>query len=172
MDHIDNQILGLLVQNARISVSEISSRVNLSIPAVSDRIRKIEASGVIEQYAAIIQPAAVGRKLAAQMFVSLERPQYAERFISFVQTEEEILECHYIAGDFDYLLKIITENTDTLERLLTKIKSVPGIQKTRPCVVLCTVKNRHSIMPPEHFDNDKGKEGVQVDGRDTERNKK
>jgi Lrp/AsnC family leucine-responsive transcriptional regulator len=172
MDLIDNQILRLLQQNARMSVSEISSKVNLSVPAVSDRIKKIEASGVIEQYTTIISSAALKKELAALMFVSLEKPQYSEKFRSFVDTEDDILECHYIAGDFDYLLKIITENTGTLEKLLNKIKSVPGIQKTRTSVVLLTVKNKHSITPSDHFENEKRKEVIQVDSRDSERNKK
>jgi len=155
MDNIDKQILRLLQQNARLSLSEISSKVSLSVPAVSDRIKKIEASGLIEQFTAILNPKMLKKELTALMFVSLERPQYADKFLSFVEQRNEILECHYIAGDFDYVLKIITENTGSLEKLLTRIKSVPGIQKTRTIVVLCTVKNRHSVTPVDSAEIDK-----------------
>jgi len=149
MDSIDRQIISILQKNARSSISVISSRVNLSIPATSDRIRKIEAAGIITQYTAIVNAAALNMKQTAMTFVSLEKPHYSEHFVSFVNTQDEILECHYLAGDFDYLMKIVTESTETLERLLTRIKSVPGIQKTQTIVTLCTVKNIHSVVPHE-----------------------
>jgi len=66
-----------------------------------------------------------------RQIVSLEKPHYSEHFVSFVNTQDEILECLYLAGDFDCLMKIVTESTETLERLLTRIKSVPGKQKRR-----------------------------------------
>lgn len=149
MDKIDIKILKLLQRNARITVSEISSQINLSIPAVSDRLKKLETSGVIQQYTAIINPQLMGKELTAIMFVSLERPRFTDRFIEFVNGEEDILECHYLAGDFDYSLKIVTENTATLEKLLTRIKSLQGIQKTRTMVVLSTVKDSYSVAPPQ-----------------------
>jgi Lrp/AsnC family leucine-responsive transcriptional regulator len=156
MDFIDGQILKQLQQNARVSVSDVSAIVNLSVPAVSDRIKRLEASGVIQQYTTIISPSVLKKDLTAMMFVSLERPQFSEKFVSYVNTMDEILECHYLAGDYDYLLKIITENTGTLGDLLTKIKGIQGIQKTRTIVVLNTVKNNHSITPTENIKYEKG----------------
>ena len=147
MDSIDRQIISLLQKNARSSISEISTQVNLSIPATSDRIRKIEAAGIITQYTAIVDPGALGLKLTAMMFISLEKPRFSDNFVAFVNTKDEILECHYLAGDFDYLIKIVTESTETLEYLLRSIKSVPGVQKTQTIVTLCTVKNVHSVLP-------------------------
>ncbi len=147
MDLLDIQILKYLQENARMTVSEIAGRINLSVPAVSDRLRKMEAAGVIAQYTAIIDPAHFQKELTALMFISLERPKFTGQFVEFVQAEAEILECHYLAGDFDYALKIITHSSTTLERLLNRIKSVPGVQKTRTIVVLSTVKNNHSITP-------------------------
>jgi Lrp/AsnC family leucine-responsive transcriptional regulator len=145
MDDIDTKIVRLLCENARMTVSEISSNINLSIPAVSERIKKIEASGIIKQYTAIIDPRLVGKNLTAIMSISLERPRYTEKFVEFVKGEKEILECNYIAGDFDYMLKIVTEGTYTLESLLNRIKSVPGVQKTRTIVVLSNVKSDYSV---------------------------
>jgi Lrp/AsnC family leucine-responsive transcriptional regulator len=156
MDYINRQILKLLQQNARLSVSDISANVNLSVPAVSDRMKKLETSGIIQQYTTILNPSALKKDLTAMMFVSLERPQFSEKFVSYVNTMDEILECHYLAGDFDYMLKIITENTGTLGDLLTKIKGVQGIQKTRTIVVLSTVKNNHSITAKENIKYEKG----------------
>jgi Lrp/AsnC family leucine-responsive transcriptional regulator len=145
MDSIDFKILNLLQKNARITVSEISGMINLSIPACSERLKKLEQSGVIKQYTAIIDSKYLNKFLTAFMFISLERPRFTEQFIEKISSEADILECHYLAGDFDYLLKIITDNTDTLEELLQRIKSVQGIQKTRTIVTLSTVKNNYSV---------------------------
>ena len=152
MDKIDTTILKFLQKNARITASEISKDVKLSIPALSERLKKLEASGVIQQYTTILNPRKLKKDLTAMMSISLERPKYTEKFMEFVQGENEILECHYLAGDFDYILKIITENTFTLESLLNKIKSVQGVQKTRTIVVLSTVKNMYSIVPESEIE--------------------
>lgn len=145
MDNLDIKILRLLQKNARISVSEIGRIINLSVPACSERIKKLEAIGAVTQYAAIINPAYVNKTLTAMMFISLERPQFTDDFIEVVQSETDILECHYLAGDFDYLLKIVTNDTTTLEKLLNRLKSVPGVQKTRTMVVLSSEKNNYSV---------------------------
>lgn len=108
---------------------KISAKVNLSIPATSDRIRKIRDRWNHHAiYGHRRNPSALNMKLTAMMFISLEKPHFSEHFVAFVNTQDEILECHYLAGDFDYLIKIVTESTETLERLLTRIKSVSGVQ--------------------------------------------
>lgn len=147
MDTIDAKILRLLQKNARITVSEISGEINLSISAVSDRLKKLESSGIIEKFTTIINPAHLKKNLIASMFISLERPKFTDVFVEFVKGEDEILECNYLAGDYDYELKIITENTTTLEQLLNRIKSIKGVQKTKTIVVLSVVKNNYSIAP-------------------------
>ncbi len=147
MDKIDVKILRVLQNNARITVSEMSSIVNLSISAVSERLKKLEVSGIIEQYTTIINPSFLNKKLTAIMFIALEKPKYTDNFTSLVLEEEEILDCFYLAGDFDYMLKIITEDTYTLEQLLNRIKGIHGISKTKTIVALSTVKNKHSIIP-------------------------
>lgn len=149
MDSIDIRIICMLQENARVTASEISNEINLSVPAVSDRLKKLEASGIIQQYTAIVNSRLMGKNLTAIMFVSLERPKYTERFIEFVQGQNEILECYYLAGDYDYSLKIVTESTFTLEQLLNRIKSVQGIQKTKTTVALSTVKQNFSITPDD-----------------------
>ncbi|WP_105615893.1 Lrp/AsnC family transcriptional regulator [Vallitalea okinawensis] len=147
MDKIDLSIIHLLQQNARMSISEISSKVNLSISAVSERLKKLENSNLIKQYTAIINPESFQKDLTVIMFVSLERSQYSTKFMEFVETEEEVLECHYIAGTYDYALKVITKNTESLQSIINKLKSLPGIRKTQTNVVLSSVKNNYSITP-------------------------
>ncbi|PKM52334.1 MAG: Lrp/AsnC family transcriptional regulator [Firmicutes bacterium HGW-Firmicutes-7] len=147
MNELDVKILTLLQKNSRISISEISALVNLSISATSDRLKKLESSGIISQYTAILNPEVFNKTLMAIMFVNLEHPNFTDKFLAFIQDQEEILECHYLAGNFDYALKIVTKNTATLETILNRIKSVTGIQKTETNVVLSTVKNQYSILP-------------------------
>lgn len=147
MDNLDRQILGCLIENGRMTASEISQRVKLSIPAVSERIRKLEQGGIISGYTALLDPRKMDRHLTAIMMVSMERPRYSEGFTTRVQSEPDVLECHYLAGDFDYSLKIVTQGTESLERLLNRIKSVPGVQKTRTTVVLSSVKLAATVQP-------------------------
>lgn len=149
MDSLDIKILKLLQKNARITASEISSKINLSVPAVSDRLRKLDASGVIEKYTIIINAKKLNRNITVIMFISLESPKYINKFLEAIDKEDEIIECHYLAGDYDYALKIITENTETLEKIINKIKSMNGIIKTKTTVTLSTIKNNYSIMPTE-----------------------
>ena len=151
MDTIDKKILRLLQVNARITASEIAGEVNLSIPAISERLKKLETSGIIKQYTTIINPEKLNKTLMAIIFITLERPKYSEIFADFVKEKNDILECHYLAGDFDYALKIMTENTATLQELLNHIKSVQGVQKTRTIIILSSVKNNYSVIP-EDFD--------------------
>jgi Transcriptional regulators len=149
MDSLDIKILKLLKNNARVTASEISSKINLSVPAVSDRLRKLDASGVIEKYTVIINAKKLNRNLTVIMFISLESPKYTNNFLDAIQKDDEIIECHYLAGDYDYSLKIITQNTETLEKILNKIKGMNGIIKTKTTVTLSTIKNNYSVMPTE-----------------------
>ena len=147
MDNIDLKILKLQKKNARITASDISSNINLSVSAVSDRLKKLESSGIIEQYTTIINPRYLNKDLTVIMFVALEGPKYTDKFIELVLEEDEILDCHYLAGEYDYALKIMTENTDTLETILNHIKGIEGVAKTKTTVVLSTKKHVHSIFP-------------------------
>jgi len=149
MDAIDVKILKCLKANARENASVISEKVNMSISAVIERIRKLENSGLIVRHTTIIDSGKAGKDVTAFISVSLEHPKYIERFNAFVRENREILECHYITGDFDFLLKVTTDNTQTLERLLNAVKSTTGVQGTRTIVILSTIKNEHSIDPEE-----------------------
>jgi len=147
MDNIDIAILRVLRKQARASLSEIGQKVNLSVSAVGERVKKLETSGVISRYVAIIDGSSFHKELTAVMFISLENPSFIENFLKFIEGENDILECHYIAGNYDYVLKIMTNNPSTLEKLLNKIKSVSGVIKTYTNVVLATCKNNESVYP-------------------------
>lgn len=147
MDDIDRKILKKLQENARITVSDLNSEIALSMPAISERIKKLEASGVIKQYTTILDPAMLNKHLMALMFLRFDNPKHGDQFASLVKAEPEIKECYYITGDFDYSLKILTENTRTLEKLLTRIKNASGVVKTQTIVILSTITDSPSILP-------------------------
>jgi Lrp/AsnC family leucine-responsive transcriptional regulator len=145
VDNIDLNILTLLLNNARVNSSEIADKVSLSPSAAIERIKKLENNGIITGYTAIVDPAKLGKDVMALMSVAIEHPKYNDVFIKSVALNNHITECFYLAGEFDYQLKIITDNTATLERLLNTIKSIPGVSKTKTNIVLSVTKNDHNI---------------------------
>ena len=149
MDEIDVKILKCLRINARENASIISEKVNMSVSAVIERIRKLETAGLITRHTTIIDSAKAGKDVTAFIEVSLEHPKFMEMFNTFVLENREILECNYITGDFDFILKVVTDNTQSLERLLNAVKSVSGVQNTKTIVILSTLKNEHSVDPDE-----------------------
>ena len=147
LDTIDVRILEVLQENARVSISELSKQVNLSLSAVSERLKKLENSNIIEQYTTVLNPAAMEKELSAIMMISMEDPSDTDEFRILVQDLDEILECHYITGTYDYVLKITTKNMATLELLMNKIKSIKSIKHTETNVIFSTIKNKHSVVP-------------------------
>lgn len=144
MDAIDVKIINYLIENSRVNSSEISEKIKLSVSAVIERIKKLENSGIIKQYSLILNNSALGKDVSALISVSLDNPRYNNDFEEMIRQNSHIVEAHYIAGDYDYSLKIVTANTKSLEKVLNDIKSVPGVSKTRTMIVFSTIKEAHS----------------------------
>ena len=141
MDSIDQSILNLLSENARTSASEISRRVNLSIPAVSERIKKMEESGLIEQYTVKVNRKQMGYDMLVMIFVSLEHSQYISDFRSTIISYPEVIECHHILGEYDYLLKVLLKDSEELETFLSeKLKSIRGVKHSNTLLLLSALK--------------------------------
>ena len=147
MDAIDHKILTCLKANARQNATDIGEKINLSTSAVIERIRKLEASGLIQQYTVMIDQKQLGRDLIAFIYVGLEHPKYYEKFVQTIHANNAVTECYYIAGDFDFLLKVVTQTRMTLEETLNSIKSIAGVAQTRTSVVLSTNKCEVSLLP-------------------------
>lgn len=145
-DSIDLSILKCLQKNARMSVSDISKEVDLSVSAVGERIKKLEKTNAISQYTTVLNAKIFEKELTAFMLISLQNPQVGPHFLQFIEKEKEILSCFYIAGDYDYIIKIMTKNTTTLAKVLDRIKSVDGIIKTNTMVILDTQKDKHTFQ--------------------------
>ena len=141
MDHADRRILDLLQRNARTTQSELARAVGLSQPAVADRIRKLEERGVITGYGARVDSAELGIDVAAFIGVGIEHPKFFDGFTKKVKGLDEVLECHRVAGDDSYLLKVKTRNTRTLDRLLVEVlRTIPGVTRTHTTIVLASIK--------------------------------
>ncbi len=149
MDTIDIKILSQLKENSRISASEIGDNVNMSVSAVIERIKKMENSGIIKQYTLILDSKLTNQDVSAFISISLDHPKYNESFISSVIAHKQIVECHYITGDSDFLLKVVMDSTGSLEKVLNDIKSIQGVSMTRTLVVLSTVKNEYTVLPED-----------------------
>lgn len=147
MDLIDYRILACLKENSRENATNIGAKINLSTSAVIERIKKLENSGLIERYTTIINQSALGRETIAFIYVSLEHPKYNEEFIRLVNENTSIAECHYIAGDFDFILKVVTQKGKMLEGILNYIKAINGVSLTRTSVVLSTNKCEVCLLP-------------------------
>ncbi|MDK2952542.1 MAG: Lrp/AsnC family transcriptional regulator, leucine-responsive regulatory protein [Kosmotogales bacterium] len=141
MDEIDIVILNKLKQNSRSTASEISKKVNLSIPAVTERIRKLEKSGIILQYTIKINRLKTEQRLLSFIFVNIDRNESIENFRNTIVQYNHVLECHHVAGKYDYLLKVVSEDTEALEDFLSEtLKKIKGVTSTNTIITLITLK--------------------------------
>lgn len=147
MDAVDYQILSCLKENSRANATAIGAKINLSTSAVIERIKKMEASKIIKQYTTVIDHEKIGKDITAFISVRLEHPKFNKTFGDIVKKNNQIVECHYITGDFDFMIKIVTGTSKGLEGILNYIKSINGVALTRTLVVLSTVKNEVSLLP-------------------------
>lgn len=145
LDQTDLKILKVLQRGARTKRNELAEITGLSIPAVSERMKKLEDSGIIRGYWAALNPRALGFDVAAFVVVTVDSSRHYKAFLGHVNGIDEILECHAITGKGTHLLKIRTKNTLTLEKLLSKIQSWDGVIQTNTSVVLSSPKETMSV---------------------------
>lgn len=141
IDETDRQILNILQQNARTSNAEIARQVDMAPSAVLERIRRLEARGVIQGYEARINPEALGLSLLAFIFVRSTDFDGEARVAELLAGIPEVLEVHHIAGEDCFLLKVRAPDARTLGRLLReRIGATGTVQSTRTTIVLETVR--------------------------------
>ena len=148
LDERDRAILRLLQENSRISSAELARQVNLSAPGLQKRLRKLEEKGTIDRYVTLVNREALGLDLLcfAQVTLAHHYPECISTFCDRVQSLTEVLECHHLTGEFDYLLKFVVVNHQYLEKLLReKISPIPGVDKIRTSIVLNEVKASTSL---------------------------
>ena len=146
LDAIDRKILGLLQENAKIPQAKIAKAVGLTAPSVNERVHKLEQSGFIRGYVALLDEHKLGQDVAAFVEVFIEHPKFEEGFIEAVKVLDEVLECHHITGEFSLLLKVRVEDMAAFRRLLIeKLNLIRGVRQTRTLIVLATAKEQRRI---------------------------
>jgi Lrp/AsnC family transcriptional regulator, leucine-responsive regulatory protein len=144
LDRIDRTILKRLQANGRKTSAELAREVNLSTSACLDRVRRLESEDYIQGYTALLNPDNLGAGLLVFVQVRVDRttPEIFEKFHSIVESLDEVVECHMVAGGFDYLLKIRVRDMNAYRKFLgTQLASLPGIAQTHTYVVMEEVKS-------------------------------
>ncbi|MBI2687364.1 MAG: Lrp/AsnC family transcriptional regulator [Acidobacteria bacterium] len=150
IDEQDRILLERLTDDARVSWAELAQEMELSAPAVAERVKRLRQRGLIRGFHAVLDPAALGLGLTAYIAVTLRHPRDRAEFLKTVRERGEVKEAHHLAGEDDYLLKVHCRDTGHLEHFLTDIlKPVPGVQRTRTSIVLGTAKEMVTVLPPE-----------------------
>ncbi len=153
IDEIDAQILDLLQVDGRMSNAAIAEQVGLTTSTVFERIKKLEKKGIIQRYVAIVDPELLGKSITA--FIRLiigtaPGEDYAackHDFVTRCLAEPDILECHSVAGEECYLLKVRVANTGELEKLLERIRSYTLVTRSTSNIVMSTFKEEMRIVP-------------------------
>ncbi|MCK8464952.1 Lrp/AsnC family transcriptional regulator [Aliiroseovarius sp. S1339] len=143
MDQLDTRILSILQLDGAISMSKLSDKVGLSISACHRRVKLLEANGLITNYAARLNRKAIG--LEIQVFIEAklvsQRREDIQAFEAAILEMPEVLECHLISGEFDYLLRVAARNTEDYEKLYReRLSSIPSFAQMKTLLSLSTVK--------------------------------
>ena len=149
LDPKDLAILKLLQDNARITVKEISEKVNLSTTPVYERIKWMEETGVIKQYATLIDPVKLNKRLMVIVYVSLKQHNKTagSKFVKAINEMNEILECYSISGEFDFMLKILVEDMNAYYDFhVNRLSEMENIGNVQSIFVMGVVKDTHTLI--------------------------
>ncbi len=148
LDRLDRKILAVLQEDGRITVADLSERIGLSATATAERMRRLLRDGFIRGFRAELDPIRLGRGLLVFVEVLLDRtsPDVFDAFARQVKRAGEVLECHLVAGGFDYLIKARVRDMAAYRRFLAEvILPLPGVRETRTYAVMEEVKATQSL---------------------------
>ena len=149
LDDKDHSILRLLQENARITVKEISSTIHLSTTPVHERIKRMEASGVIKQYATLIDHTKVKKGLMVICYVSLKQhsKNAGQKFIKIMHELTEVMECYNISGEFDFMLKVLCEDMNAYYDFhVNKLSQIENVGHVQSVFVIGIIKDTHVVV--------------------------
>jgi Lrp/AsnC family leucine-responsive transcriptional regulator len=147
MDDFDKKIVAARQRNARRSLTELSGKVNLSLPAVRTRLLKLQDQGYFTSFSVILNPEKFEKSFTCYCLIQLNghTSLHDEVFEKFIRETQDILECHRIAGQYEYLLKIITKSSKYMEEILKKMRAIENVVNTNTITVLKTIKEEPSV---------------------------
>lgn len=149
LDDTDRQILQLLQANSRMTIKELANSLNLSTTPIFDRMKKLERTGIIDRYVAIVDPKSIGKKLVVFLHISIKEHDKAsvEEFVEAIVAFEVVLECHHVTGDADFILKLIFSDIEEYNRfVLDRLSILPNIGKIESRFSLSTRKST-TVIP-------------------------
>lgn len=149
LDETDKKILSILQDDGRITNSRLAQKIGLSPPAALERVRRLEASGVIEKYVALLDRQKAGYNIQTIVMVCLSHHQTPslEHVKERLTQMDEVLECHQLTGDVDFLLKVAVKDMNSYTDFVNnKLSGIPGIQNVKTSFILETLKNKTSLL--------------------------
>ena len=149
LDETDKKILMLLQTDGRTTASQVGKKVHLSVPAAAERIKKLQESGIIKGFRAVLDTDLLGLDISALITVISDSSKYYEKVIIEANLTPQVVRCFATTGDGSHVLLIQTENSKSLEALLRKIQSWPGVIRTNTQLILSSYKELTQI----YFDN-------------------
>ena len=141
MDNIDKEILIELQKSGRESASNIAEKIDVSVPTITERIRKLEESGVIVGFQAVIDSSKIGFDVSAIITIISGSSQYYKKVTIEAEKTPEVVKCFSTTGNGSHTLLVTTKNSNTLEELLRKIQSWPGVNRTETQIILSSYKS-------------------------------
>jgi Lrp/AsnC family leucine-responsive transcriptional regulator len=145
LDELDLKILKTLQQNGRTKRNELAEEIQLSVPSVSERLKKLEDNRIIQGYYTKVNRQAFGYDILAFILVMMDSSKHYKDLIKHVEKHPHILECYSVLGEGSHLLKVCVKNTEALEKLLSEIQTWPGVTGTKTTYVLSTIKETTAI---------------------------
>jgi|SRR6185437_4982842 len=148
-DKKDLSILRLLQENARITVKEISEKVHLSTTPVHERIKRMEETGIIKQYATLVDNAKVNKGLTVICYVSLKQhgKNAGVKFIKTINELNEVIECYSISGEFDFMLKVVCEDMNAYYDFhVNKLSEIENVGHLQSIFVMGVIKETHQVI--------------------------
>src|SRR5687767_8505162 len=151
LDEKDYAILRLLQENAKLTVREIAASIHLSTTPVHERIKRMEASGVIKQYATLVDHTKVQKGLMVICYVSLKQhsKEAGDKFIKAIHELNEVIECYNISGEFDFMLKVVAADMNTYYNFhVNRLSQIENIGNVQSIFVMGIIKQTHIVVEP------------------------
>ncbi len=148
LDKIDTKILSLLQQNSNRTTKSIANELGMTTTPIFERIKKLEKEGYIKKYVAILNNKKIGLKQTVFIGITLQghTRSYLEKFVKQINNFPEVIECHRVSGNYDYLLKLIVEDIEAYETfIITKLTLLPYLGNVQSLIALSTSKETNEI---------------------------
>lgn len=149
MDSIDAKIICELSKSADMTATELSKKLNFSVPAVNKRIRAMKNSGVIQKFTIVTDNKKIGKPIIAFVLIILKSIEHTDAFFEYVSQDPDVLECYAITGEYDCMLKVCATSVEALDQKLQILKTHNGVMKSYTMLSLTTHKYAPTVLVDE-----------------------